>query len=326
MSILDIDTTKEVIEKVISLQEFPNVSLLFGSYNKHIKLMKDAFNVKIVARENLRVYGDRIAVERVFMVVDCIKNRILQHNKISESEIEEMIHSFIEVHDQTKSKNKEDIFPVAPRTPGQRRYMEAIRKHEIVFAIGPAGTGKTFLAVAMALDYLRQGDVKKIVLVRPAVEAGEKLGFLPGDYQEKIDPYLRPLYDSLYNLMEYNRLQRYIEKGIVEIAPLAYMRGRTLESAFIILDEAQNTTESQMKMFLTRLGVESRIVVTGDITQVDLAHDERSGLIHAQKVLEGVDGLCFFYLGKEDIVRHRLVQKIVAAYEKDSSLSHRGVD
>ncbi len=318
MAVLDIEETKEVIEKIVSLQEFPHVSLLFGTYNKHIKLLADMFNVKIIARENLKIYGEKLAVERVFMAIDCIKKHILQHGRVSEPEIQEMIVSFAEIHEKAKIKSKEDGFPVAPRTAGQRKYMEAIRNHEIVFAIGPAGTGKTFLAVAMALDALRQGNVKKIVLVRPAVEAGEKLGFLPGDYQEKIDPYLRPLYDSLYNLIEYNRLQRYIEKGIIEIAPLAYMRGRTLESAFIILDEAQNTTEAQMKMFLTRLGVDSRIVITGDITQIDLVDNTKSGLIHVQQVLSGIDGLCFFYLSKEDIVRHRLVQKIVAAYEKNA--------
>lgn len=204
---------------------------------------------------------------------------------------------------------------IKARTMGQKRYAQAILKDDVVFGIGPAGTGKTYLAVAMAARALRNKEVERIILVRPAVEAGEKLGFLPGDLIEKVNPYLRPLYDSLFDILGVDITQRYLDKNIIEIAPLAYMRGRTLNSAFIILDEAQNTTPQQMKMFLTRLGFGSQTVVTGDITQVDLPREEYSGLIEIQKILSGIKGISFEYLGKEDVVRHPLVQKIINAYE-----------
>jgi len=204
---------------------------------------------------------------------------------------------------------------IKARTMGQKRYVEAILRDDVVFSIGPAGTGKTYLAVAMAVRALRNKEVERIILVRPAVEAGEKLGFLPGDFIEKVNPYLRPLYDGLFDILGVDVTQRYLEKNIIEIAPLAYMRGRTLNSAFIILDEAQNTTPQQMKMFLTRLGFGSQTVITGDITQVDLPRDEYSGLIEIQKILGNIKGISFEYLGKEDVVRHPLVQKIINAYE-----------
>ncbi len=204
---------------------------------------------------------------------------------------------------------------IKAKTMGQKRYVQAILKDDVVFSIGPAGTGKTYLAVAMAVRALRNKEVERIILVRPAVEAGEKLGFLPGDLIEKVNPYLRPLYDGLFDILGVDITQRYLEKNIIEIAPLAYMRGRTLNSAFIILDEAQNTTPQQMKMFLTRLGFGSQTVITGDITQVDLPPEEYSGLIEIQKILSGIKGISFEYLGKEDVVRHPLVQKIINAYE-----------
>ncbi len=203
-----------------------------------------------------------------------------------------------------------------PKTAGQKKYLEAITANDIVFSIGPAGTGKTYLGVAMALEALRSGAVRRIILARPAVEAGEKLGFLPGDYHAKVNPYLRPLYDALNALLEYEHVRRLIDTEVVEVAPLAYMRGRTLDEAFIILDEAQNTTSEQMKMFLTRMGVGSKIVVTGDITQIDLPEGKISGLVQVQSLLKNVPGIAFSYLGKEDIVRHRLVQRIVEAYEQ----------
>lgn len=204
---------------------------------------------------------------------------------------------------------------IKARTLGQKRYVQAILRDDVVFGIGPAGTGKTYLAVAMAVRALRNKEVERIILVRPAVEAGEKLGFLPGDFIEKVNPYLRPLYDGLFDILGVDVTQRYLEKNIIEIAPLAYMRGRTLNSAFIILDEAQNTTPQQMKMFLTRLGFGSQTVITGDVTQVDLPRDEYSGLIEIQKILGNIKGISFEYLGKEDVVRHPLVQKIINAYE-----------
>jgi phosphate starvation-inducible PhoH-like protein len=205
---------------------------------------------------------------------------------------------------------------LAPLTPNQKRYLDSIRKHDIVFAIGPAGTGKTFLAVAMAVARLVEGQVSRIILVRPAVEAGEKLGFLPGDIAAKFNPYVRPLYDALYEMLDPERMKAFIEDGIIEIAPLAYMRGRTLNSSFIILDEAQNTSIEQMKMFLTRLGLDSQAVVTGDITQIDLPAGKTSGLIHSQKILRNVPGIDFVEFTGKDVVRHSLVQKIIQAYEK----------
>jgi phosphate starvation-inducible PhoH-like protein len=207
--------------------------------------------------------------------------------------------------------------PIAPKTTNQRRYVEAMRKYDVVFGIGPAGTGKTYLAMTMAVSALRNGEVHRLVLTRPAVEAGEKLGFLPGDFQDKVDPYLRPLYDALYDMVEYDKLQRLFQQKMVEVAPLAYMRGRTLSNAFIILDEAQNTKPEQMKMFLTRMGVGSKMVVTGDVTQVDLPLDQVSGLIKAREVLTGVKGIAFVDFDKSDVVRHPLVAHIIDAYEMD---------
>ena len=205
---------------------------------------------------------------------------------------------------------------VRPRTVGQKKYIESIGQNTIVLGIGPAGTGKTYLAVAMAVKAFRNHEIKKIILTRPAVEAGEKLGFLPGDLQDKVDPYLRPLYDALFDMFGAESFQRYMEKGIIEVAPLAYMRGRTLDEAFIILDEAQNTTSEQIKMFLTRLGNESKMVITGDITQIDLPDSRRSGLVEAMKVLKGIDDICIHKFTEKDVVRHKLVQDIIKAYEK----------
>ena len=207
---------------------------------------------------------------------------------------------------------------IAPKGPGQKRYVQAIRSHDIVFGIGPAGTGKTYLAVASAVEALQSGSVRRIVLVRPAVEAGERLGFLPGDLAQKVDPYLRPMYDALYEMMGFDRVARNVERQIIEVAPLAFMRGRSLNDSFIILDEAQNTTTEQMKMFLTRLGFGSRAVVTGDITQIDLPRQQRSGLRHAIEVLRGVEGVAFTFFNARDVVRHPLVQRIVQAYERES--------
>jgi phosphate starvation-inducible PhoH-like protein len=216
---------------------------------------------------------------------------------------------------------------VAPKTVNQRRYLDAIDQHDIVFGIGPAGTGKTYLAMAQAVAFLVAKKVNRIILARPAVEAGEKLGFLPGDLQEKVNPYLRPLYDALYDMLDVDRVARYIERGTIEIAPIAFMRGRTLNDSFVILDEAQNTTTEQMKMFLTRIGFNSKAVINGDVTQVDLPHGRTSGLKEAQEVLSGVEGIKFFYFDQRDVVRHALVQKIVTAYESfETKKSEREVE
>ncbi|MBJ94337.1 MAG: phosphate starvation-inducible protein PhoH [Rickettsiales bacterium] len=209
--------------------------------------------------------------------------------------------------------------PIVPRSPNQKRYIDAIRQHDIVFGVGPAGTGKTYLAVAMAVAALQAGEVRRIILTRPAVEAGEKLGFLPGDLAEKVNPYLRPLYDALHDMMDPGKCQRFLQQGTIEVAPMAFMRGRTLGKAFIILDEAQNTTSQQMKMFLTRLGVESKVVITGDITQIDLPEGRRSGLTEVRRVLQGINEIPFVEFSRNDVVRHPLVRRIIAAYESAES-------
>ena len=309
------------MEKIIPLDDFPQLALLFGSYNRHIKLLAKAFRANIIARDNIKIQGSPEAVDKITKIVSAIQTKILKCGNISFREVEQLVADHA---DSTADASGEGLqlaetlqpFPVRPRTPGQEAYMRAIQSNDITFAVGPSGTGKTYLAVAMALDALRQGIVHKLVLVRPAVEAGEKLGFLPGDYQAKIDPYLRPIYDALHDLIGYDKLKKYLEKDIVEIAPLAYMRGRTLESAFIILDESQNTTMVQMKMFLTRLGLNSKMVVTGDITQIDLPREERCGLIHAQKLLQNIPGVCFFHLTRQDIVRHPVVSQVIEAYDR----------
>ena len=303
------------MEKIISLKEFSHIPVLFGSYNQNIKLLCKTFNVKIVARDHLKINGEKEAVEKTTEAVTAIQEHIQNKKTINFPKVKEIVARYIGPI-QPNVEKVQDIYPAKPRTEGQLKYLRALLKHDIVFAIGPAGTGKTYLAVAMAINALTEGQVNKIVLVRPAVEAGEKLGFLPGSYEAKINPYLRPLYDSLHQLLGYDRLKKYMQKDIIEIAPLAYMRGRTLESAFIILDEAQNTTTTQMKMFLTRLGMYSRVVVTGDTTQIDLPRQFKSGLVEAAKILEGVNGIYFCHLTKADIVRHPLVQRIVAAYER----------
>ncbi|WP_372370779.1 PhoH family protein [Candidatus Uabimicrobium sp. HlEnr_7] len=314
------------MEHTISLNDFPDISLLFGAQNCNIKLMKKKFNVDILARDHLKILGDAHSIECITRVVEQVKAKILKKGNISQKEVNMIIEKHLsketETKTETESQEEKEYFPISPRTLGQKNYLLAMKKNDIVFAIGPAGTGKTHLAVAMALDALHKNTVRKLILVRPAVEAGEKLGFLPGDFQAKVNPYLRPLYDSLYDLGGYDRVKKYMEKSIIEVAPLAYMRGRTLENAFIILDEAQNTTGGQMRMFLTRMGLHSKTVVTGDQTQVDLPPGQISGLVEAGKILRGVRGIEFAHLTQNDIVRHRLVQRIVEAYEKKSQNSH----
>ncbi|WP_027407843.1 PhoH family protein [Anoxybacteroides tepidamans] len=297
---------------------------LFGTHDVHLKRIEQELGVSIVTRgEVVHVSGSH---ENVQLVDDILRHLLIIIRKgvtVSERDVMYAIQMakngtleyFTELYEEEITKNAKGK-PVRVKTLGQRHYVAAIKKHDLVFGIGPAGTGKTYLAVVMAVHALKNGHVKRIILTRPAVEAGENLGFLPGDLKEKVDPYLRPLYDALHDILGTDHTQRLIERGTIEIAPLAYMRGRTLEDAFVILDEAQNTTPSQMKMFLTRLGFGSKMVITGDISQVDLPKGVQSGLAAAKEVLSSVGGISFIFLEQADVVRHPLVGKIIEAYDR----------
>ena len=296
---------------------------LYGEQGGNLKLIEEAFRVNIGARGNrLNISGDEDAVALAGMVCRQLYDLLEQGYPLHSTDVEQAITILAE--DETASLS--DIFLdrlsvksgrklITPKTMGQKLYVDAIRNNDIVFGIGPAGTGKTYLAMAMAVHSFIHEQVNRIVLVRPAVEAGERLGFLPGDLEAKVNPYLRPLYDALYDMLSFERVERLLERGIIEVAPLAFMRGRTLNEAFIILDEAQNTTSEQMKMFLTRLGYSSRAVVTGDVTQIDLPEKKQSGLIEAYSILQGIKGIAFIKFTKKDVVRHRLVKRIIQAYE-----------
>ena len=311
--------------------DIDDIRNLFGNLDSNIDFISKKFDVSIKnSEEGLSITGDEK------MVLLCVKTiEFLVKDNPSENLDKQKISYIIE---KVKSENKEilndcldyviclnaKLKPIKPKTLGQRKYISAIEDNIITFGIGPAGTGKTFLAIAMAAKALKNNTVSKIILTRPAVEAGENLGFLPGDLQEKIDPYLRPLYDSLYNILGYDNFLRLKEKGIIEVAPLAYMRGRTLDDAFIILDEAQNATNEQMKMFLTRIGFESKAVVTGDITQIDLGRRKSSGLVSVSKILNNIKGINFNYFDSSDVVRHSIVMKIIDAYTKyEDSLAEK---
>lgn len=314
----------QTIQNTISLKSDSEAHSLFGSHDKYLRMVRDAFKVQIVARNGvLKLEGEKGQVEKCAEAFNRLLEIIRKGRHIRQEEVEKIIAGIEkgpETMPSASGGQAIEVFlkgtSIQPRTEGQASYVEAIRTHDLVFCIGPAGTGKTYLAVAMALSALKAGVLRKIILARPAVEAGEKLGFLPGDIQAKVNPYLRPLYDALADMMEFAQVRKYLEGDIIEILPLAFMRGRTLNDAFIILDEAQNCTIKQMKTFLTRLGVKSKVVVTGDITQVDLPSAEISGLADVQERLRGVNGISFIYLTRKDIVRHRLVQDIVDAYEK----------
>ena len=297
---------------------------LFGSFDENILLIEKSFNVDVISRgSDIKVNGEPENVSKAVKAINGLLMLLNRGETLNEQNVRYVI-SLVDDGNEDKlvtmsgdcicitSKGK----PVKPKTLGQKKYVESIKNNTIVIGVGPAGTGKTYLAVAMAVNAFRAKEVNRIILTRPAVEAGEKLGFLPGDLQSKIDPYLRPLYDALYELMGAESFARNMERGVIEIAPLAYMRGRTLDDSFIILDEAQNTTPEQMKMFLTRLGFGSKIVVTGDITQIDLPGNTKSGLEIAAKIIENIPGISVFHLSDKDIVRHSLVQKIINAYEK----------
>lgn len=305
--------------RTITFQSIDEARSLWGEADQHLRILEELFPVRIVARGlSISLKGAKADVEKVESLIEKLRNMVAQGEVIDRASISGALRlpgtkggeAFQEEGIPVPSKRRF----VKPRTPGQKRYVEAIRLHDIVFGIGPAGTGKTYMAVAMAVSALRSGEVSRIVLVRPAVEAGEKLGFLPGTFQEKIDPYLRPLYDALYDTLEPEKFRDLLARGVIEVAPLAFMRGRTLNDAFIILDEAQNTTVEQMKMFLTRLGFDSKAVVTGDVTQTDLPADRRSGLVQVLGILQDIKGIAFVTFDEQDVVRHELVQQIIRAY------------
>ncbi len=303
---------------------------LFGVHDQNIKYLESLLDVHINARgSDVSIDGDPKDVETAERILEDFAQLFTEGRQFTDRELREAFAQIAEdrafsLRDYfTKARfNPAGKKQVAPKSANQRRYLQAIQEKDVVFGIGVAGTGKTYLAVAMAVQALMQKQVNRIVLARPAVEAGEKLGFLPGDLQDKVDPYLRPLYDALFDLIDYERVTRLLEKRVIEVAPLAFMRGRTLSDAFIILDEAQNTTSEQMKMFLTRIGFGSKAVITGDVTQVDLPMGKRSGLIEAERVLANLEGIEFLYFTEKDVVRHKLVQMIIRAYEDHSKKGH----
>lgn len=306
---------------VFEIQDNGDMFRLFGSYDENLALLEDSLDVKIAARgKSLTVRADDDKRDAAKIVLTHLLARARSGQKVSTQDVRYAVRSVKEGHALLEQGDNILVNhrgrPIGPRTAGQKEYMDAIRDNPLVFGIGPAGTGKTYLAVAMAVASFRKKEVDRIILTRPAVEAGERLGFLPGDIQEKVNPYLRPLYDALFDILGLDTFQKYMEKGLIEVAPLAYMRGRTLESAFVILDEAQNTTPEQMKMFLTRMGLNSKMVVTGDVTQIDLPKDVYSGLQQVRVVLRDTPGIGFVYMSDRDVVRHELVSRIVRAYDK----------
>lgn len=297
---------------------------LFGSFDENIKLIENEYAVSVVNRgSDIKISGDPENVMKAAKVIESLLSLINRGENLSEQNVRYCMSLINEGSEEKIEQLAGDCVcitskgkPVKPKTIGQKKYCNAIKENTITFGIGPAGTGKTYLAVALAVTAFRSRQVNRIILTRPAVEAGEKLGFLPGDLQSKVDPYLRPLYDALFDMLGAETYQKYVERGNIEVAPLAYMRGRTLDDSFIILDEAQNTTGEQMKMFLTRLGFNSKMVITGDITQIDLPRGVKSGLRESVKILSGIDDIASITFSEKDVVRHRLVQDIIKAYEK----------
>ena len=312
-----------IIENVLDIPA-EHSSNIFGSCDAYVKKIERTLKVTIIARDSeLKLVGAEGAVKRAASVFAQLLELSKRGNTITEQNVDYALSLSFEDKAEALSELDADVIartvlgkPIKPKTIGQKEYIDAIKKRMIVFGVGPAGTGKTYLAMAMAINAFKNNEVNRIILTRPAIEAGEKLGFLPGDMQSKVDPYLRPLYDALYQIMGAESFQHNMEKGLIEVAPLAYMRGRTLDNSFIILDEAQNTTPAQMKMFLTRIGFGSKVVITGDLTQKDLPHDQASGLDTALKVLRNVEEIGICRLTSSDVVRHPLVQKIVQAYDE----------
>ena len=314
----------KTIERIVNAERVEDLMAIFGSFDENIRRIEEALTVTIVNRGNeLKVTGDEEMVDKAVRTLEGLLTLAAKGETIDEQRVRYLITLVNEGNDEQVAQMAKDVVcitakgkPIKAKTVGQQTYMKAIMKNTVTIGVGPAGTGKTYLAVAAAVAAFREKQVNRIILTRPAVEAGERLGFLPGDLQNKVDPYLRPLYDALYDMLGAETFQKYQERGSIEVAPLAYMRGRTLDDSFIILDEAQNTTREQMKMFLTRLGFGSKIVITGDVTQIDLPDDKVSGLKDAIRVLDGVKDIAICRLTSADVVRHALVQQIINAYEK----------
>ena len=321
------------IERTIQLEN-DIILPVFGQFDSNIRKIEKSCGVQIVNRgDDVKVVGEERGVHKAWNVLNSMAALARRGEEITEQNLEYFISSAEEADLQELEKVYDNLIcitangrPLKPKTMGQKKYIDLMKENTVVFGIGPAGTGKTYLAMAMAITAFKNNEVNRIILTRPAIEAGEKLGFLPGDLQQKVDPYLRPLYDALYEIMGVENFTKNMEKGLIEVAPLAYMRGRTLDNAYIVLDEAQNTTPEQMKMFLTRIGYGSKAVITGDLTQIDLAEGKRSGLLEATKILSGIEGIGMITLTNKDVVRHPLVQKIILAYEKFESRKRSEAD
>lgn len=320
---------RSILEQVINIDRMEHAVALFGSFDENIKMIESEYNIRVVGRNSeLKISGEAENVSKAVKVIESLLQFINKGESLSEQNIRYCMSLVNEGSEHKIQELATDCIcitskgkPVKPKTLGQKRYCKSIAENTITIGVGPAGTGKTYLAVAMAVTAFRAKQVNRIILTRPAVEAGEKLGFLPGDLQSKVDPYLRPLYDALFDMLGAETYQKYVERGNIEVAPLAYMRGRTLDDSFIILDEAQNTTREQMKMFLTRLGFNSKMVITGDITQIDLPNGAKSGLKDCIKVLKNIDDIKHIKFNEKDVVRHHLVQDIIKAYAKTEELS-----
>ena len=319
------------MEQIINIDRMEHAVALFGSFDENIKLIESEFSVHVTARDSeLKISGDAENVMKASKAIDGLLSLLSRGEQLSEQNVRYCISLINEGSEEKIEQLASDCIcvtakgkPIKPKTIGQKQYCNAIKSNTITIGVGPAGTGKTYLAVAMAVTAFRAKEINRIILTRPAVEAGEKLGFLPGDLQSKVDPYLRPLYDALFDMLGAETYQKYLERGNIEVAPLAYMRGRTLDDSFIILDEAQNTTSEQMKMFLTRLGNGSKMVITGDITQIDLPNGAKSGLKEAVRILKNIKDIKHVTFSEKDVVRHKLVQDIIKAYEKNEEAKRR---
>ena len=321
-----------IIEQMVSIERMEHAAELFGNFDENIDILRKELDVEVLTRDGqIRVSGEAENVSQATRAIEGLLKMVEKGEQLTDQSIRYMLTLVRDGNEGQVDEMRKDVVcltakgkPIKAKTLGQKRYLDAMRENTVTVGIGPAGTGKTYLGVAMAVRAFRAQEVSRIILTRPAVEAGEKLGFLPGDLQNKVDPYLRPLYDALYEMLGVENFQKFLERGQIEIAPLAYMRGRTLDESYIILDEAQNTTHEQMKMFLTRMGNGSKVVITGDITQIDLPEPKKSGLIQAAKVLKNISGISIVRFSERDVVRHRLVQEIIKAYDKFNDDNRKG--